>query len=67
VAGVEEEMPCLDRDRYVAIRYLRDSLPLKETPEKRTVFFPFYRDAGHMIAGAMPEKLLDDAAVWIQS
>ena len=50
VADVEVEMPCPECDKSFTIWYKPDSLSDTVTPEKRTVYFPYYSAAGHAVA-----------------
>jgi hypothetical protein len=65
VAGVEVETPCPECDKSFTIRYRTDSLTGTATPDTRTVYWPYYREAGHAVALSMPEKIRQDVALWM--
>ena len=66
VAKVEVDTPCPECDKFFTIWYRPDSLTGTVTPEKRTVYFPYYAEAGHAVALSMPEKIMQDVALWIK-
>ena len=67
VTKVEVESSCLECDKSFTIWYRTDSLTGTATPEKRTVYFPYYAEAGHMVALSMPEKIRQDVALWMKN
>ena len=66
VTRVEVETPCTECDKSFTIWYQPDSLSSTATPEKRTVYFPYYAESGHMVTLSMPEKIRDDVALWME-
>jgi len=66
VAKVEVETPCPECDKFFTIWYRPDSLTGTVAPEKRTVYFPYYAEAGHAVALSMPEKIRQDVALWME-
>ncbi|EFK09930.1 conserved hypothetical protein [delta proteobacterium NaphS2] len=65
VTEVEVETPCPECDKSFTIWYRADSLTGTVTPEKRTVYFPYYMEAGHAVALSMPEKIRQDVILWM--
>ena len=67
VATVEVETSCPECDKSFTIWYQPDSLTGTVTPEMRTVYFPYYAEAGHAVAVSMPEKIRQDVALWMKN
>ncbi len=50
---------------YIRVYYKPGSLPYTETPDMRSIYFPRYRESGHMVTLAQPEKFFDDVERWL--
>ncbi len=54
------------QDETITLSYKPSSLKEVKTPDSVNVPFPYYRDAGHMVAISMPDKLLKDVMKWME-
>lgn len=50
---------------YIHVYYKPGSLPYTEIPDMRSIYFPRYRESGHMVTLAQPEKFFDDVERWL--
>jgi hypothetical protein len=50
---------------YIHVYYKPGSLPYIETPDIRSIYFPRYRESGHMVTLAQPDKFFDDVEWWL--